>query len=122
LSKYANFGSDGLQLEVKAMYNLIIIISPTRLQRDSIKLLLFHSSMRFPKNYFCFLLVYQQIPQNFYQSNIEVFAARTRRSVDYNSGMSNGSIYHDLSKDPFPTPLIESSTFKIFFCCCFFQI
>lgn len=52
--------------------------------------------------------MYQQIPQNFYQSNVEVFAARTRRSADYNAGMFNNSIYHDLSHDPILPPLIES--------------
>jgi hypothetical protein len=59
-------------------------------------------------------LVYQQIPQNFYQSNIEVFAARTRRSADSNGNQTNGSIYHDLSKDPILPPLIESGMFHSF--------
>ncbi len=63
-----------------------------------------------------FLLVYQQIPENFYLSNVEVFAARTRRSSDYNSDISNGSIYHDdLSSDPVPPSLIESGRLKSLF-------
>jgi len=49
--------------------------------------------------------LYQQIPQNFYQSNVEVFAARTRRSVDYNADLTNNSIYSDLSQDPLLPPL-----------------
>ncbi|CAF3743534.1 unnamed protein product [Rotaria sordida] len=52
--------------------------------------------------------LYLQVPQNFYQSNIEVFASRTRRSIDYNSNISNASIYNDLSKDPILPLLIES--------------
>jgi hypothetical protein len=52
--------------------------------------------------------LYQQIPQNFYQSNIEVFASRTRRSADYGDNVTNGSNYNDLSKDPILTPLAES--------------
>ena len=66
--------------------------------------------MSFVKDYF--LLVYQQIPQNFYQSNIEVLSARTRRSSDYNSEISNGSIYNDSIKDPLSPSLIESGRFK----------
>ena len=57
--------------------------------------------------------MYQQIPQNFYQSNVEIFAARTRRSADSQAEMSNSSIYNgDLSKDPILPPLIESRMYK----------
>ena len=52
--------------------------------------------------------MYQQIPQNFFQSNIEVFAARTRRSTDDIGQLPNESIYHGLSDDPILPPLIEA--------------
>jgi len=74
----------------------------------------FKFSLRSSSIYY-FLLVYEQIPQNFYQSNIEVFAARTRRSADDNSDITNESIYNDLNKDSIPSPLIESGIFNSFF-------
>lgn len=48
---------------------------------------------------------------------MEVFASRTRRSIDNNGDTSNASIYSGLSNDPIPPPIIESGnfTFQFFF-------
>ncbi|CAF1255091.1 unnamed protein product [Adineta steineri] len=52
--------------------------------------------------------LYQQIPQNFYQANIELFAMRARRSIDNNNdNISNETVYTDYNKDSIPS-LIES--------------
>ncbi|UJR33524.1 hypothetical protein I4U23_020969 [Adineta vaga] len=48
--------------------------------------------------------LYYENPQNFYQSNMEVLAARKRRSNDYHTDVSNESIYTELS----PTSTIPS--------------
>lgn len=44
---------------------------------------------------------------------MEIFAARTRRSVDSGDNNTNTSIYHDLSSDPILPPVIEPGTFRI---------
>ncbi|CAF0759486.1 unnamed protein product [Rotaria sordida] len=53
--------------------------------------------------------LYQQYPKYFYQSNIELFAGRKRRS---NDDLSNRSIYNNLSKN-FILPLLIDSVSKV---------
>ncbi len=67
-----------------------------------------------------FLLVYQQIPENFFQSNTEVFDARTRRSANYSDDITNGSIHNDLSEDSISSLPIESRMFNRLFSSLYF--
>ena len=61
-------------------------------------------------SWYVLLLVYQQIPQNSFQSNMEVLGNRMRRSVDYSDDINNGSIHNDLNDDSrSPSLIIESS-------------
>jgi hypothetical protein len=76
--------------------------------------LIFEFNVQFISIYY-FLLVYQQIPQNFFQSNIEVLGTRMRRSVDYSDDITNESIHNDLNENSISPSLIESSMCIIVF-------
>ncbi|CAF4520114.1 unnamed protein product [Rotaria sp. Silwood1] len=67
----------------------------------------------YANNFDCFKIeLYQQYPQYFYPSSIELFAGRKRRSNDFNDDLSNRSIYNNLSKN-FILPLFVDSVPKV---------
>ncbi|CAF4347632.1 unnamed protein product, partial [Rotaria magnacalcarata] len=55
---------------------------------------------------------YQLYPQYFLQSYFGLFPPRTRRSADYNSDLSNSSVYNNLSKNS-RLPLLIDSVSKV---------
>ncbi|CAM4773551.1 unnamed protein product [Rotaria magnacalcarata] len=56
--------------------------------------------------------LYQLYPQYFLQSYFGLFPPRTRRSADYNSDLSNSSVYNNLSKNS-RLPLLIDSVSKV---------